>query len=92
MLETFEKKPMIWWKHIDYVFFIWEHGEESLKAFMDQGNMFQPTIIFTAEYSKGEVNFLDLNIKLFNRYLSVFRSNFFPSLSPQKKEYLIVKL
>ena len=26
--------------------------------------MFHPTINFTAEYSKDEVNFLDLNIKL----------------------------
>ena len=29
MLESFEKKPMFWWRYID-IFFIWEHGEESL--------------------------------------------------------------
>ena len=31
--------------------------------------MFHPTIKFTAEYSKEEVNFLDLNIKLIGRDL-----------------------
>ena len=30
MLESFEKKPMFWWRFIDDIFFIWEHGEESL--------------------------------------------------------------
>ena len=55
---------MIWWKYIDDLFFIWEHGEESPRGFIDQVNLFHPTIKFTAEYSKEEVNFLDLNIKL----------------------------
>ena len=64
MLEGFEKKPMIWWRYIDDIFFIWEHGEESLKVFIEQVNMFHSTIKFTAEYSKEEVNFLDVNIKL----------------------------
>ena len=39
------------------IFFIWERGEESLKIFMEQVNMFHSTIKFTAEYSKEEVNF-----------------------------------
>ena len=43
-----------------------EHGEESLKVFIDQVNMFHPTKKCIAEYSKEEVNFLDLNIKLIN--------------------------
>ena len=30
MLEYFEKKPLIWWRYIDDIFFIWEHGEEFL--------------------------------------------------------------
>ena len=55
---------MIWWRHIDDIFFIWEHGEESLRDFIDQVNLFHLKIKFTAEYSKEEVNFLDLNIKL----------------------------
>ena len=55
---------MIWWRYIDGIFLIWEHSEESLSDFIDQVNLFHPTIKFTAEYSKEEVNFLDLNIKL----------------------------
>ena len=63
LLERFEK-PMIWWRYIDDIFFIWEHGEESLKVFIEQVNMFHSTVKFTAEYLKKEVNFLDVNIKL----------------------------
>ena len=56
---------MIWWRYIDDIFFIWEHGEESYRSdFIDQVNLFHPTIKFTAEYFKEEVKFLDLNIKL----------------------------
>ena len=51
---------MIWWRYIDDIFFISEHGEESLKVFIDQVNLFHPTI----KYSKEEVNSLDLNMNL----------------------------
>ena len=57
MLERLEKKPMIWWRYIDDIFFIWEHGEESLKVFIEQVNMFHSTIKLTAEHSKEEVIF-----------------------------------
>ena len=69
------KKIIIWWSYIDDIFFIWEHGEQSQKVFIDQvHNMFHPTIKFTVEFSKEEVNFLDLNAKLFDREL---KTNFF---------------
>ena len=55
---------MIWWRYIDDIFLIWAHGEESPKVFIDQVNLFYPTIEFTAEYSNDEVNFLDLDTKL----------------------------
>ena len=32
MLESFKKKPMIWWRYIYDMLFIWEHGEESLNV------------------------------------------------------------
>ena len=57
MLESFEKKPMIWWRYIADIFFIWEHGEESLRVFIEQVNMFHSAIKLTAEYSKEEVIF-----------------------------------
>ena len=39
MLESFEKKPVIWWRYIDDIFFIWKHGEESLKVLIEQVNI-----------------------------------------------------
>ena len=64
MLGSFERKPVIWWEYIDDIFFIWEHGKESLKVCKEQVNMFHPTLKFTAEYSKEEVIFSDVNKKL----------------------------
>ena len=61
MLKKIDKIPMIWWRYINDVFFIWEHGEKSLKVFLDQVSMSHATIKFIAEYSQEEVNFLDLN-------------------------------
>ena len=63
MPECIEKKPVIWLRYIDNIFFIWEHGEESLKVFRGQVNMFHSTVKFTSEYSKEQVHFLDVNIK-----------------------------
>ena len=64
ILNAFEEKPMIWWRYIDDIFFVWEHGEESLEEFLNKLNTFYPTIKFTAEYSKETINFLDVNVRL----------------------------
>ena len=65
ILNASEKKPMIWWRYIDNIFFfISEHGEESLEKFLNELNSFHLTIKFTAEYSKETINFLDVNIRL----------------------------
>ena len=61
ILETFGKKPIIWWIHIK--FFIWLYDEKSLKVFIEQVSMFDTTVKFTAEYSKEEVKFLEVNVK-----------------------------
>ena len=61
ILNASEKKPMIWWRYIDDIFFIWEHGEESLEKFLNKLSSFHPAIKFTAEYSKETIThqFLD---------------------------------
>ena len=64
IISAFEEKPMIWWRYIDNIFFIWEHGEESLEKFLSKLNSIHPTITFTAEYSEKKSNFLDVNIRL----------------------------
>ena len=35
ILREVELKPYLWWRFIDDIFFIWEHGEEKLKEFID---------------------------------------------------------
>ena len=57
VLNAFEEKPIIWWRYIDNIFFIWEHGEESLQKFLNALNTFHPTIKFTFEYAKEAINF-----------------------------------
>ena len=54
-----------WW----YIFY-WEHGEESPKEFINEINSFHITIKFTADWSKGKVNFLDVEITHNNGVLS----------------------
>ena len=31
ILSKVKKKPNVWWRYIDDIFFIWEHGKDSLK-------------------------------------------------------------
>ena len=69
ILNVFEEKPMIWWRYIDDIFFIWEHGEESLEKFLNKLNTFHPTIKFTAEYSKEAIKFLHVNGGAHDRFV-----------------------
>ena len=69
ILSASEKKPVIWWRYIDDIFFIWEHGEESLEKFLNKLNSFHLTIKFTAEYSEETINFLDVTIRWVEREL-----------------------
>ena len=39
-----ELKPYLWWRYIDDIFFLWEHGEEKLKEFIEHLNEKHPTI------------------------------------------------
>ena len=38
VLSKVKKKPSGWWRYTDDIFFIWEHGEESLKEFINEIN------------------------------------------------------
>ena len=62
LLETSPLKPQVWWRYIDDIFLLWEHGEESLRLFLQHLNAAHPTIKFTADYSYETVNFLDVNV------------------------------
>ena len=71
ILSKVKKKPRVWWRYIDDIFFTWEHGEESLKDFINEINSFHPTTKFTAGWSKEKVNFLDVEGTLRNGLLSI---------------------
>ena len=55
-------KFLVWWRYIDDIFLLWDHGEESLKQFLEHLNSAHRTIKFTAEYSTNKVNFLDVEV------------------------------
>ena len=61
-LKTYPLRPKVWWRYIDDIFILWEHGEDSLKTFLKALNKVHPTIKFTADYSTKKVNFLDVEI------------------------------
>ena len=71
ILEDIKLQPHIWSRYIDDIFFIWEHGEDSLKQFIETLNAFHPTTKFTAEWSREEIKFLDANVRLRNRQLKL---------------------
>ena len=58
IIEIVGNKPYLWWRYIDDIFFIWEHGEEKLRNFVNNLNK------FTAEWSQKSINFLDVTVSL----------------------------
>ena len=62
-LQSQHLEPLVWLRYID-IFFIWNHGEESLKRFLDKLNGFNQYIKFTYEYSVENISFLDLKMGL----------------------------
>ena len=63
-LKTQEAKPLVWYRYIDDVFFIWTHGEQKLNSFLEELNNYHPNIKFTHESSKENIFFLDLFVSL----------------------------
>ena len=64
IIKGSEYKPYLWQRYFDDTFFLWEHGENKLKSFLDKINEVHPTIKFTAEWSKTSINFLDVTVSL----------------------------
>ena len=64
IFEKVDNKPYLWWSCIDDIFFIWKHGEEKLKNFVETFNEIHPTIKFTADWSQKSINFLDVTVYL----------------------------
>ena len=62
ILNSIVERPLVWWRYIDDIFMIWQHGEEKLKEFLKVLNSCHPTVKFAAEYSLDKVNFLDVEV------------------------------
>ena len=63
-LETQTDKLFWSVRYIDDIFFIWTHGKEKLKIFLEDLNKFHPNLKFTSDSSEENVAFLDLKVKL----------------------------
>ena len=64
-LANFELKPFVWWRYIDDIFMVWQHGEEELLKFIEYLNSIHPTLKFTYSYSAESVDFLDVCVSKF---------------------------
>ena len=84
LLDSFEKehhkRPLLWLRFIDDIFFIWDGDESSLKVFTDYCNSFaskksmKSNIRFTSSYSQSNVIFLDMivNIRADKIFTSIY--------------------
>ena len=63
-LKTQERTPLVWFRYIDEIFFIWTHGKGHLETFLQELNNVNPDLKFTYESNEKEIPFLDLKVKL----------------------------
>ena len=64
LLDASAEKPLVWMRFIDDVFFIWTHGEEKLKSFINHLNTSHETIKFASEQSRDSISFLDVQVSI----------------------------
>ena len=63
-LEQQRDKPFWWVSYIGDIFFIWTHGQEKLKVFLEDLNKFHPNLKITSHSSEENIAFLDFKFKL----------------------------
>ena len=69
-LETQSLQPLIWFRYIDDVFFIWTHKEEKLQLILTDLNNYNPHVKFKYEFNKVHILFMDLNASFCNGKLT----------------------
>ena len=83
-LETQEFQPLVWFRYIDDVLFIWTYGPDKLVSFMTEFNNYHPNIKFTYESYKENITFLNLGVNLSgNKLTTVLHTK-----STDKHQYL----
>ena len=68
ILRQSVKKPLTWKRFIDDVFCLWEANKEEIENFIEQANLYHPTIKFTAGVSQIEA-FLDTTVYKGERFV-----------------------
>ena len=46
ILQDCSFKPLVWWRYIDAIFLLWQHGEEKLKEFLNILHRYHPSTKF----------------------------------------------
>ena len=59
-------QPKVWYRYIDDIFMIWEHGKTELDSFIAHLNNGNKNITFSSEISENQLNFLDVTVKTIN--------------------------
>ena len=59
-------QPKVWYRYIDDIFMIWEHGKSELDSFIKHRNDCNKNITFSSEISENQLNFLDVTVKSIN--------------------------
>ena len=62
LLRQTTEKPLVWFRFIDGVFFIWTHGKEKLTQFFNQCNIIDPHIKIEQTTSTTKFPFLDVQV------------------------------
>jgi hypothetical protein len=63
-VKCYKPGPIIWYRYIDDIFCIFNHGEEKLTNFIFHLNNCHPTIKFTYEYGTKDISFLDTKVSI----------------------------
>ena len=48
-IENRNLNPLVWFRYIDHIFFVWIHGKENVRNFMAEFNLLSDDIKFTYE-------------------------------------------
>ena len=59
---NYRLQPNAWFRYIDDIFMVWNHGDDELKKFINHLNAACKSISFSSEISRESLNFLDVTV------------------------------
>ncbi len=69
LLEQSPFEPLVYFRYVDDVWGVWQHGEEKLKEFHTLANNIHPRIKIELRYDKDKIEFLDTITTLENGFI-----------------------